>query len=111
MSVKLRIVLFIFSFVWFVIILGLIRKNKLPIKYSLVWILAIFIIFLIAVIPISLELFANAFGFLTISNLVIGILLTILLTITLVLTMIISRLKKQITLLIQEVSILKGKKQ
>ncbi len=109
MSAKLRVVLFIFSFVWFVIVMGLIRRNKLPIKYSLVWMFAIFIIFLIAVIPKILEIFANAFGFLTISNLVIGILLTILLAITLVLTMLIARQKKQITLLIQEVSMLKEK--
>lgn len=108
MSTKLRIILFIFSLIWFGIILGLIRKNKLPIKYSLVWISAIFIIILIAVIPGFLEIFAKAFGFLTISNLVIGILLTILLTITLILTMIIARQKKQMILLIQEVSIIKS---
>lgn len=109
MSTKLRIVLFIFSIIWFGIILVLIRKNKLPIKYSLVWISAFSIILLIAIIPSVILIFAEAFGFLTISNLVIGILLTILLAITLALTMIIARQKKQITLLIQEVSMLKEK--
>lgn len=108
MSIKLRIALLIFSIIWFIIILYSIRKNKLPIKYSLIWILAIFVIVLISVVPFILEYFAKLFGFLTMSSLVIGIMITILLGITLILTIIISHQKKQITLLIQEVSMLKG---
>ncbi len=44
------------------------------------------------------------------ANLVIGIMITLLLGITLILTVIISQQKKQITMLIQEVSIIKGAK-
>lgn len=110
MSLKLRIALLIFSLVWFVIILELLRKNKLPIKYSLVWFIAIFVLFLIAVFPYILEFFAKMFGFITMSNLVVGIMLTLLLGITLILTMIIFHQKKQITMLIQEVSLIKGEK-
>lgn len=110
MSIKLRIALLIFSLIWFIIILGLIRKNKLPIKYSLVWLIAIFVLLLISVVPFILEYFAKMFGFVTMSNLVVGIMITLLLGITLILTMIIFHQKKQITMLIQEVSLIKGEK-
>lgn len=110
MSIKLRIALLIFSIIWFFTILYAIRKNKLPIKYSLIWFIAIFVLLLISVVPFILEYFANLFGFITMSNLVIGIMITLLLGITLILTMIIFHQKKQITMLIQEVSIIKGLK-
>lgn len=107
MSVKLRIALLIFSLIWFFIIFYLIKKDKLPVKYSLIWFTAIFVIFLISIIPSILELVTDVFGFTTLSNLVIGIILTLLLFITLVLTTIVAIQKKQIALLIQEVSMLK----
>lgn len=110
MSIKLRIALLIFSIIWFFIILYAIRKNKLPIKYSLIWFIAIFVLLLISIVPFILEYFAHLFGFITMSNLVIGIMITLLLGITLILTMIIFHQKKQITMLIQEVSIIKGLK-
>ncbi len=110
MSVKLRIALFIFSIIWLVIILNLLKRNKLPIKYSLVWIIAICVLLIISLVPSILEFFAESFGFLTMANLVIGIMITLLLGITLILTVIISQQKKQITMLIQEVSIIKGTK-
>ncbi len=110
MSVKLRIALFIFSIIWLVIILNLLKRNKLPIKYSLVWIIAICVLLIISLVPFILEFFAKSFGFLTMANLVIGIMITLLLGITLILTVIISQQKKQITMLIQEVSIIKGTK-
>lgn len=110
MSIKLRIALLIFSLIWIFGILMLIRKQKLPIKYSLIWLIASLVLFFIAVVPYILEFFADLFGFLTISNLVLGILITLLLLITLALTCIVSHQKNQITLLIQEISILKKDK-
>lgn len=111
MSVKLKIALLIFSLVWFLVIFYLIRKDKLPVKYSLFWFIAILVIFLIAIIPSILELVTSVFGFKTLSNLVIGVILTLLLFITLILTTIVAIQKKQITLLIQEVSLIKSEKE
>ena len=51
--------------------------------------------------------FATKLGFQTISNLVVGVFIVILFFITISLTVIVSAQKKKITLLIQEVSILK----
>lgn len=110
MSIKLRIALLIFSLVWFIIIFYLIRRDKLPIKYSMFWFLSMIIIFLIAVIPSILVFITDFFGFTTLSNLVIGVILTVLLFITLILTIIVSIQKKQIALLIQEISLIKNSK-
>lgn len=109
MSLNLRILLFIFSLIWFVIIFILLKNDKIPIRYSLVWFLSAFVLFLLAIFP---NLFLSAtrlIGFETTSNLIIGIILCLLLIITMVLTIIVSNQNKKIILLIQEISMLKGK--
>lgn len=111
MSFKLRIVLLIFSLIWIIGIYLFIKHEKLSIKHSLIWFFTGIIVFVIAVFPFILETVAKLFGFLTISNLVIGMLITILLVITLALTTIVTRQKEQIRNLIQEVSLLKKDKE
>ena len=107
MSEVLIIFLIIFSIIWFFIILHFIRNSKLSIKYSLIWLFMSIVIFLVGITPNFMALISKIFGFTTISNLVIGIILTLLLIITLVLTMIVTNQKTQINNLIQEISILK----
>ena len=111
MSFKLRVVLLIFSLIWIVGIYLFIKQKKISIRHSLIWFFTGIIIFIIAVFPFLLETVAKLFGFLTISNLVIGILITILLVITLMLTTIVTKQKEQIRNLIQEVSLLKNDKE
>lgn len=111
MSMKLRIVLLIFSIVWLLGILLLVKQKKISIRNSLIWFAAGLVILLIAVIPIFLESIAKLFGFLTIANLVIGIFITLLLILTLSLTIIVTKQKEQIRNLIQEVSLLKKDKE
>ncbi len=109
MSDNLRILLVIVGFVLAVIILRLVAKNKLPIKYSLFWLISAIIIMLVGIVPDFVAIFTRMMGFETTSNLVIGIIISLLLVITLLLTIIISEQKRKITLLIQEVAILKSK--
>ena len=109
MSLKLRIVIFIFSIVWLFVVFFLVDKKRINIRNSIIWFITGFIIMIIAVIPFILESLANLFGFLTIANLVIGILISILLVITLRLSIIVTEQKEQIKNLIQEVSLLKNK--
>ena len=109
MSLNLRLLLFIFSFVSFVIIFRLLQKDKIPVKYSLVWFLSSFTLLIVSLFPYSLKEITKFIGFQTTSNLVIGIILALLLFITMVLTIIVSNQNKKITLLIQEVSLLKKK--
>lgn len=109
MSLNLRIFLVIFSICLMLIILALISKRKLPIKYSLFWFFSSLLILLVGLFPNFIEIFTSLIGFQTTSNLVIGIILGIVLFITLLLTLIISEQKQRIKLLIQEVSLLKEK--
>jgi hypothetical protein len=90
------------------VIIQILRKGRVPIKYSLVWFLSAIIIMFVAIFPGILEYFASLMGFITISNMVIGMMIVILLFITMSLTVIVSGQKEKIRLLIQEVSILKG---
>lgn len=109
MSNNLRILLIIFSIILFLTILNLLSKNKVPVRYSLLWIIASILIFVVGVFPNFVGQLTGLIGFQTTSNLVTGIILTILLIITLILTIIVSGQKKKIKLLIQEVSIIKSK--
>lgn len=110
MSNSLRILLIAFSVLLFVVMLNLLSKNKVPVRYSLLWILSAVLVFIVGAFPNFISLFTEMVGFQTTSNLVIGIILVMLLTITLILTIIVSGQKKQIKLLIQEVSMLKSGK-
>ena len=108
MDSNLRILLVIFSVFLIIIILNSVSKNKIPIKYSLFWIVAGIIILLVGAVPNFINIFTELIGFQTTSNLVVGIMLGILLCITLLLTIIISEQNKRIKLLIQEVSMIKS---
>lgn len=109
MSKNLTVALIVFSFVWFVIVWRYIRRGRIAIKYGIVWIFAALAILFAGILPNFMSAVTHFFGFLTMSNLIIGFLITLLMIITLVLTIIVTTQKKQIKLLIQEVSLLKSK--
>ena len=109
MSITLRISLAIFALVLIYVTTKVLKKGRMPIKYSLLWLFSAFIILLVSIIPFSLEVFKNLLGFETLSNLVIGLFIGILLFLTMSLTIIIAGQNKKITLLIQEISLLKEK--
>ena len=109
MSINLRLGLVIVSLFIVLFVLIILRKRRIPVKYSLVWLFSSLLIFLIAVVPNLFELISKLLGFVTMSNMVIGLFIFILLMITIILTVIVSGQRKKITLLIQEVSMLKEK--
>ncbi len=109
MSFNLRLGIIIVSIVLFLIIFVILKKEKIPVKYSLVWFFSSLLILLVGLIPNLLSSFSKMLGFITMSNMVIGIFIFILLLITVSLTVIVSSQKKKITLLIQEISLLKEK--
>lgn len=108
MSKTLIIALIIFSIIWLIIILRDVRKGNISIRYSLIWLLMALILLLVGVFPSFMEFVASSFGFTTISNLVIGIILSLLMLITLVLTHIVTKQKNQIRVLTQELAIIKN---
>jgi len=109
MSINLRLGIFAVALIIIIIILQILKRGKVPIKYSLVWFLSTIIMLLVTFLPDFLITIAKIIGFETMSNMVIGVMIIILFFISMALTIIVSGQKEKITLLIQEVSILKRK--
>jgi len=105
--------LFITVIVFLLILAGLIiyflRKDKLSIKYSILWLLMIALAFIILVIPNLLEFISKILGFELVSNMVLCIFIVILLLISIALTVMITKQKKTITMLVQEIGIINKK--
>ena len=107
MSINLRLGLIIVSFIIFLVTILILGRRRMPVKYSIVWLFSSLLILLIAVVPQLFIWLSKLLGFVTMSNMVIGLFIFILLMITIILTVIVSGQRKKITLLIQEVSMLK----
>lgn len=107
MSFSLRLGLVIVALLLFIVVLTILKKGRIPVKYSLIWFFSGALILFVGIIPNLFQIVSNILGFETMSNMVIGIFIFILLMITISLTVIVSGQKKKITLLIQEVSSLK----
>ena len=110
MSLKLKLAAILFSLALIIFILHLVKKNKIAIKYSLVWLVPCILLLIFVLVPGFFTWTTNLLGFQTGSNMVLTILVVILLIISISLTLIVSKQKEQIRLLIQEVSLLKEKK-
>lgn len=110
MNLSLKIALIIFSIILALVTTKILKKGRMPIKYSLLWYFCSLIILLVAIFPFLIECVSKLFGFKTLSNLIIAVILALLLFLTMSLTIITSGQKKKITLLIQEISMLKSEK-
>ncbi|MBR4672580.1 MAG: DUF2304 domain-containing protein [Bacilli bacterium] len=108
MNKNLMITLIVFGTLLILVTLFWIYKKKMPIKYSLFWFFAAIVIILVGTAPSFVSIFTKSIGFETTSNFIIGIIMAVLLLITMLLTIIIAELKRRITILMQEVSILKS---
>ena len=104
---NLRLVVIIFILFLFLLIVYLLRKRKLSTKYAIVWFLAIIVMLLTVLLPDVMKYIANLIGFELLSNMLLCIFIAILLFITLALTIMVSSNKRKITILIEEISILK----
>ena len=108
MPLNLRLGVLIIALVLAVVVIRILQKGRIPVKYSLLWGLGVLILLFLAIFPNALIKIANLVGFQTVSNMVIGVLLVILFFITMSLTLIVSAQKRKITLLVQEISLLKS---
>lgn len=109
MSNNLVIALLLVSIFLYVIIFAILKKGRIPLKFALVWFIPATIILLISIMPTLLEKLTIFLGFQTISNMIVGLLFVVLIFICISLTIIVSGQKTKITLLIQEISLLKFK--
>ena len=107
MSLKLKLCILLFAFILFIITSYLLKKEKISVKYSLVWYLISLILIIVALMPFIVNFVQRKVGFDSTSNMIIGIILCLLVFCNLALTIIVSGQKQKINLLIQEVSILK----
>ena len=110
MSLELKITALIAIIFIILLILHYVKKEKILIKYSLVWLLPCLVLLVFVLVPGFLTWTTNMLGFQTASNMILTLLVGLLLIITIALTVIVSTQKEQIRLLIQEVSLLKEKK-
>ena len=112
MSNSLIITVIIFAVILGVSVLYLLLKNRIPVKYALVWLFSTIVIIIVALIPNLMEKLAKLLGFELLSNTVLCLFIAILMFLTLILTVMMAGQKKKTTLLIQELSLLKaeGKK-
>lgn len=107
MSQNLIFMVFGFALFLLFIIIYLLRKDKIPMKYALVWIFSALIILIVLLTPNLMKTISSLLGFELLSNMLICLFIGILMFITLALTVMISTQKKKVTLLIQEISLLK----
>lgn len=109
MPLNLRLSILIIALILAAVILRVLHKDMILVKYSLLWGIGVIVLIILSIWPNILVSLANLIGFQTISNMVTGVLFVILLFITISLTVIVSGQKEKITLLVQEVSILKNR--
>ena len=109
MSLNLKIVSLLFILLLFIVIIYILRKGKISVKYSLVWLLASFVLLLFILFPGLLAWLTNLLGFNLGANMIFAGLIGLLMVINVVLTVVVSGQNEKIRLLIQEVSMMKGK--
>lgn len=109
MPLNLRLSILVIAIILLVVILKVLNKELIPVKYSLLWIIGIIVLLVLSLWPNLLVFFADCLGFQTISNMVTGVMFVILIFITISLTIIVSGQKRRITQLVQEVSLLRSR--
>ena len=109
MSLELKVIALVFLLFIILLIFSLIKKEKVSIKYSVIWLTSLIVIFFFIIIPGFLSFATKLLGFQTSSNMIISLLLAVLIIISIMLTVIVSKQKEQIRLLIQELSLIKEK--
>lgn len=109
-SMNIRILLILCGLALAILMTILIKKDKIPIRYSLFWFACAFLIVLVGAIPNLISKVTRIVGFEATSSLIIGLILSMLLVITLMLTLVIADHNRKIVLLTQELSTLKSQK-
>lgn len=108
MSNTLRYGTAIVVVVFAIVIFNLVRRNKLSMKYALVWLGTAFAMLVAVLIPNFLDFVAKILGFELVSNMLFLVGMLVLMCISLSLTMIVSKQSNMIKLLTQEISMLKS---
>lgn len=106
MSFNLRAGIFIVGLILLVVNYKNVKKDRMPFKYFLIWMVPTFTVLFLSIFPTFLNIFKNFLGFQVLSNMFVGVLFVLLFFICINLTVIVSDLTKKTTLLVQKVSLL-----
>lgn len=106
MTFELRAFIFLFCILFIVYTLWQVKKNRMMLRYSLIWVLLSVVLFFCALFPEPLAVLAYVLGFQTLSNFVIFIGLFFVLAMCLSYTRAISKKNAQITRLTQQIALL-----
>ncbi len=104
-----RVLLFIGVFVLFSIILFLIKKQKLSVKYSLIWLFATFVLFIFALFPYIILVLTDITNLEVPINFVFTIAIAFILLLLLSLSSIVSGFANKIRILTQQISLLENR--
>lgn len=106
MSINLKTFLIIIVLFFITLIINNIKKQRLSLKYSLLWLFSSFVMLLCVLCPNLLSLLCKILNIELVSNLVFLLGLLIILILVFALTIIVSEQKSRIVLLTEELSIL-----
>lgn len=107
MSFKLQVIIFLVLVLSSVILIALIRKNKLDLKYAISWLFMGCGIFILTLFPSLMVFLANQLGIASATNMLFFLGFGFSLVVIFSLTMAISRLSSKIEKLTQELALYK----
>lgn len=107
MTLTLRIVLFIFTIVYILLVIKKIKKRQLQISFALFWLISGGILVIILIFPNIIDILSNNMGFKTPSNMLFVLSIFIAYYLIFGFTAKLSQEYKKNIVLIQEISILK----
>ena len=108
-SSRMQIVAVMASVAFLAVLIALLRKNRLSLKYSLLWLFSGFVMLLLSLFPGLLDSFARLIGIYSSVNALFAVLLFCALMLLISITSIVSRQKAEIVRLAQEVSLLENR--
>lgn len=99
----------LFSVIFILFIINLVRKNKLDEKYSILWLFSSMILFILSVMPMIITKLANKFNVYYPPSLLLLFSIIVLGAYIVHITIVITKQNKMIVKLTQELAILKNK--
>lgn len=104
---KLKLIAVISLVIVILVITHFVKKNKISVRYSIIWYLSLVVLIIFSIFPEILGMLTKLAGFEISSNFLFVLLIAFLFFICISLTIIVSEQKEQIRKLIQEISIMK----
>lgn len=108
-TIKLQFFAVFAVVLFFSLIFILLKKNRIELRYSILWFFSGFVMLLISIFPEILNWFSNLVGINIPANALFAVTIFIILMLMLAFTSVISREKQEIIRLVQEMAILENR--